>query len=164
YFRESLEIRQKLYPAAKFPDGHPDLATGLNNMGYVLEAVGQTELALKYHRQSLDMTRRLYPATRYPDGHPILVQSLNNLGTLSQARINSQQPLVYPRQSLKMQQQLVRRELAAASEEAALDRINAEPLMRDDYLSVTRAVRTPAADVARDIWQSRAMVTRLLEQ
>src|SRR5262245_66158019 len=30
--RQTLEMRQKLYPAAKYPDGHPDLALSLSNL------------------------------------------------------------------------------------------------------------------------------------
>jgi hypothetical protein len=46
YYRQSLEMRRKLYAAAKHPNGHPDLATSLNNLGAVLQAMGQAEQAL----------------------------------------------------------------------------------------------------------------------
>src|SRR5689334_17612780 len=43
--RTTLEIVQKLYPTSKYPDGHPDLATGLNNMGVMLHAAGSADEA-----------------------------------------------------------------------------------------------------------------------
>src|SRR4051812_42667337 len=40
-FRQSLKIRQQLFPRSKYPDGHPDLATSFTAMGFVLQSVGQ---------------------------------------------------------------------------------------------------------------------------
>src|SRR6202035_1578484 len=62
------EIRRKLYPSSKYPDGHADLAQSLNNLGFVLKAIGQADKALTFYQQGLDMTRQLYPASKYPDG------------------------------------------------------------------------------------------------
>ena len=33
---------KKLYPPEKYPDGHPDLATSLNNLGALLDARAST--------------------------------------------------------------------------------------------------------------------------
>ena len=84
-WRESLEIRQKLYPVSKYPGGHRDLAVSLNNLAAGLKATGRAEKALPFYEQGLAMTRTLYPESQYPAGHPDLVNSLNNLGaTLAQ--------------------------------------------------------------------------------
>ena len=40
-------------PASKYPDGHAQLATSLNNLGYLLQAMGQAEKALPFLEQSL---------------------------------------------------------------------------------------------------------------
>ena len=73
---------KRLYPADKYPDGHPDLATSLNNLGFLLQARGEYGKAEPFYRDALDMYKRLYPADKYPDGHPDLARSLNNLGIL----------------------------------------------------------------------------------
>jgi hypothetical protein len=75
--RQSLEIRQKLYPKAKYPDGHPDLALSLSNMGLVLLWSGSAEKALPFFEQALAMWRRLYPDAQltvyhYPERIPAL--------------------------------------------------------------------------------------------
>ena len=83
--RQSLEIYQKLYSAAKYPDGHADLAASLNDLGFALLAVGSVEKTLEYYEQSFAMRQKLYPAAKYPDGHGELAQSLNNLGAVRAA-------------------------------------------------------------------------------
>src|SRR5262249_28664024 len=79
---EALTMRRKLYPAERFPDGHPDLATSLNNMGFVLRSLGEPAKGLPYLEEALAMRRRLYPEGRFKDGHPDLASSLNNLGAV----------------------------------------------------------------------------------
>ena len=51
--QQALELFQKLYPATKFPDGHPDLATCLNNLGALLRAMGAFEKALGARESSV---------------------------------------------------------------------------------------------------------------
>ena len=50
---------QKLYPKERFPDGHPDLASSLNNMGIVLQSLGESGKALPYYEQALAMYQKL---------------------------------------------------------------------------------------------------------
>lgn len=70
---------RKLYPTARYPDGHPDLATGLNNLGGLLHDQGAYREAARRFREALEMNRTLYPARRYPNGHPKLALNLSNL-------------------------------------------------------------------------------------
>ena len=164
FARQSLEMTQKLYPAAKYPDGHPYLSHCLSILGVVLEGMGQLEQASPFYRQSLEMRQKLFPVAKYPDGHPYLADSLGRMGRMLLALSQPEPALGYLQRSLQMQQRLLRRELATASEEAAFDKITAAPLFRDAYLGITRTVKTsPEADYA-DLWPSRSMVTRLLEQ
>ena len=64
---QALEMRQRLYPKDKYPQGHPDLAASLNNLGFLLRAQGEYSQALGYHKQALEMAQRLYPKDKYPD-------------------------------------------------------------------------------------------------
>jgi CHAT domain-containing protein/tetratricopeptide (TPR) repeat protein len=94
--RQVLEINKRLYPADQFPDGHADLAFSLNNVGYILLALGAPDRALPYHQQALAMRRQLYPADRFPDGHPELASSLNNLAiTLQELGLAERAVLIY---------------------------------------------------------------------
>jgi tetratricopeptide (TPR) repeat protein len=77
---QALTLRQQLYPAARYPDGHPALAQSLSWLGLLLRAPGDYPKAQLYHERALAIYGQLYPAARYPDGHPDLAQSLNNLG------------------------------------------------------------------------------------
>jgi CHAT domain-containing protein/tetratricopeptide (TPR) repeat protein len=72
---------EALYPK----DGHPDLATTLNNFGLLLQAQGDYGGARGYHERALAMCEALYPKDRYPYGHPCLATSLRGLGSLLQA-------------------------------------------------------------------------------
>jgi CHAT domain-containing protein len=46
-------MRQKLYPKGRFPDGHPLLAAGLNNLGGLLKAQGEYARAEPFLRDAL---------------------------------------------------------------------------------------------------------------
>ena len=107
---QSLALTQKLYPKRTFPDGHRDLATRLNNLGYLLQARGELVKAESFYRDALTMRNRLYPATRYKDGHPELATSLNNLGFLLVAQGKYTKAEQYFRDALVMFQALYPKE------------------------------------------------------
>jgi tetratricopeptide (TPR) repeat protein/CHAT domain-containing protein len=108
--QEALETGRKLYTPERYPQGHPDLAKSLNNLGSLLQAQGEYGRALDYHRQALHMRRQLYPKGRFPDGHPDLAQSLSNLGTLLRDQGQYGQALDYLRQGLQINQRLYPKE------------------------------------------------------
>ena len=82
YEKTALDICKRLYPTDKYPDGHPDLAAHLDNMGGFLDDLGDYDLAKSFYREALAMRKKLYPVDKYPDGHYELARSLNNLGAL----------------------------------------------------------------------------------
>jgi CHAT domain-containing protein len=82
----SLQIRRRLYPADRYPDGHPDLAKSLSNLGFLYRNAGDLARAEAAAREALAVRRKLYPPGRYPGGHPQLAQSANTLGAILQAR------------------------------------------------------------------------------
>jgi tetratricopeptide (TPR) repeat protein len=108
--REVLEIRRKLYPARRYPQGHPDLARSLNNLGFMLWTQEEYGPALDYFRQALRMNQQLYPKERYPQGHEDLATSLYHLGALLQAQGQYDQALDSYRQALQMYQGLYPKE------------------------------------------------------
>jgi tetratricopeptide (TPR) repeat protein len=54
-FREALAIRQRLYPRESYPQGHPDLATSLNNLAALLHAQGDYARAEPLYREALQI-------------------------------------------------------------------------------------------------------------
>jgi CHAT domain-containing protein len=103
---EALTIRRRLYPQKDYPDGHPDLAGSLNNLGFSLGARGEYAKAEPLFRHALAMQQKLYPKARYPDGHPHLATSLNNLGILLQAQGEYARAEPFYRDALQMRQKL----------------------------------------------------------
>jgi CHAT domain-containing protein/Tfp pilus assembly protein PilF len=103
-------MRQKLYPKERFPDGHPELATSLNNLGGVVQALGQPAKALPHYEQALAMNKKLYPKKRFPKGHPELAHSLNNLGGVREALGQPAKALPHYEQALAMRQKLYPKE------------------------------------------------------
>jgi CHAT domain-containing protein/tetratricopeptide (TPR) repeat protein len=104
--KHSLQIRRRLYPPDRYPNGHADLAKSLNNLAYVHRAMGDLARAEAGFREALEVRRKLYPPTRYPDGHPDLAQALNALGVLLTDRgdLAAAEPL--QRQALAMRRKL----------------------------------------------------------
>jgi tetratricopeptide (TPR) repeat protein len=108
--QEALEVRRKLYPRERYPQGHPDLARSLNNLGFLLHARGEYDQALDYYRQALHMCQQLYPKQFYPRGHGNLANCLNNLGGLLQDQGEYGKALDYFREALAMYQRLYPKE------------------------------------------------------
>jgi CHAT domain-containing protein/tetratricopeptide (TPR) repeat protein len=102
----ALELRRKLYPPERFPDGRAELATSLNNMAAVRQALGEPAKALPSYEEALAMRRKLYPPARFPDGHPHLATSLNNIGTVLMALGEPAKALPHFEQALAMQKKL----------------------------------------------------------
>jgi CHAT domain-containing protein/Tfp pilus assembly protein PilF len=103
---QALTMRRRLYPKKEYPDGHPDLATNLNNLGFLLQAQGEYAQAEPFLRDALAIYQRLYPKDHYPDGHPDLAGSLNNLGFLLQERGEYAQAEPLYRDALAMSRKL----------------------------------------------------------
>jgi len=163
HVQNSLEMYQRLYPAAKFPQGHPELATSLNSLAHTLKALDQAEQALAFYKQALEMRQRLYPADKFPDGHPELALSLNNLGAMLQAQGQADQALTHFEQALKMSISHLEGQALTAPEAQALELLAAVPPARDAYLTLARQLGHDPAQTYRPLWQSRAVLTRLLQ-
>jgi CHAT domain-containing protein/tetratricopeptide (TPR) repeat protein len=87
-YEQILPLYQQLYPKDQFPQGHPDLALSLNNLGYLLKTQADYAGARNSLLQALAMHRALYPKEKYPRGEPTFTNTLNNLGTLLQNQGN----------------------------------------------------------------------------
>jgi tetratricopeptide (TPR) repeat protein len=78
--QEALAINRRLYPPARYPDGHANLAVSLKNLGVVLQHLGSLTAAEPCYREALAMCRKLYPPERFPKGHPLLATCLLDIG------------------------------------------------------------------------------------
>jgi tetratricopeptide (TPR) repeat protein len=58
----ALGLRRTIYPTAKYPEGHPDLAASLADLALVFDSQGRPTAAEPLAREALAMRRRLYPA------------------------------------------------------------------------------------------------------
>jgi CHAT domain-containing protein/tetratricopeptide (TPR) repeat protein len=103
---QSLAIRRRLYPPAKFADGHHDLANSLDNLAYELDSLGQPAKALPYCQQALAMRQKLYPLARFITGHRDIATSLDNMGRILVSLGHQAEALPYYEQALAMNQKL----------------------------------------------------------
>ncbi|MFV2065993.1 MAG: tetratricopeptide repeat protein, partial [Pirellulales bacterium] len=76
----ALDSRRKLYPSEKFPNGHPDIASSLNNLATLLLDNGNPAAALDFYQQHLKMIEGFYPRDKFLPGHPDLANALTNIG------------------------------------------------------------------------------------
>ncbi|MCI0461311.1 MAG: CHAT domain-containing protein, partial [Gemmataceae bacterium] len=106
YCRDALSMYEQLYPRDKYPQGHPDLAQSLDNLGSLLQEQGEYATAEGYYRDALSMCQQLYPKARYPQGHPSLARSLTSLGGVLWAQGEYVRAEPYCRNALVMLQQL----------------------------------------------------------
>jgi CHAT domain-containing protein/Tfp pilus assembly protein PilF len=164
HHQEALRIRQQLYTAERYPNGHPDLALSLNDLGVLASRQNQFEEALKYHEQALEMRRKLFPASKYPDGHADVADSLFNVGLIYLDLNRFREARTFFAEELAMRRRLTAREIALASEAEALAFVGTRPFSRDCYLTVTAQQPDLDAEVYRAIWDSKALLTRVLER
>jgi CHAT domain-containing protein len=99
-------MRQALYPRARYPDGHPDLAESLSTLGSLLSGRGEYDQAMSYLYQALRMCQELYPKEKYLQGHPHLAYSLSSLGISLAAQGDYAQAESFLRRALAMYQAL----------------------------------------------------------
>jgi len=84
-YDEALKICRKA-----LPEGHPEIATSLNNLAGLYESQGRSAEAEPLYDEALKICRKALP-----EGHPDIATSLNNLATLykSQGRSAEAEPL-----------------------------------------------------------------------
>jgi CHAT domain-containing protein/Tfp pilus assembly protein PilF len=99
-------MTERLYPKSQYPQGHPNLATILNELASLLKAQREYTQARSYFQKALEMRQRLYPKDKYPEGHPDLAQSLNNLADLLKAQGEYTQARSYFQKALEMYERL----------------------------------------------------------
>jgi CHAT domain-containing protein len=151
--QEALETYRKAYPREKHPNGHPDLASSLNNLGLLYLSAGEHAQAEPLYREALAMYRALYPKERYPNGHADLATSINNLGGLYRDTGDYARAELLDREALAMRRALYPKErfpnghpdLAASLNNLGLlhmdagEHAQAEPLLRE-ALAMRRAL------------------------
>jgi CHAT domain-containing protein len=103
---ENLKLVRQLFPADKYPQGHPELATALDALGSALHMGGQYAAALPYYQEALAMREAAYPKEKFPQGHPDLVTSLDGVGSILQLRGDLEGGYGYYRRMLEMCQTL----------------------------------------------------------
>ena len=134
-YESALGEVRRLYPKDEFPDGHTDLAGGLNNLGFILLLQGKFADSERYLLDALDMRKRLFKGD-----HPDLAVSMNVLGGCfrEQGKLADAEPLF--RGALEMNKRLFKgdhSELAGNMNNLALvlqaqgKLLDAEPLFRD---------------------------------
>jgi tetratricopeptide (TPR) repeat protein len=164
YYERALAMFQKLYPKERYRDGHPDLASSLNSLGILMLARGDYGRALDFHEQALAMFQKLYSEKRYPNGHPDLAVCLSNLGAVLHVCGDYGRALAYNERALAMQHRLGNSFIFSSAEAEALEFLNSLPRIRDGYLSVVAKGKASSSAVYARVWQSRALLTRLLQR
>jgi CHAT domain-containing protein len=162
-YREALDMNRALYPKVRYPGGHPNLASSTSNLGTLHVSAGEYGKAEPLLGEALEMYRALYPKAQYPDGHPELATSIINLGSLHQdaGEYGKAEPLF--REALAMFRAVLRRYADLAAEAESLNYAATQPRGRDALLSITRE-GAHAASVYDELWDARALLTRLQEQ
>ncbi len=102
-FNQSVIIAEQILELAPsvYQGDHPNIATSLNNLGYLYQSQGKLSQAEPLYQQALAMLQRLFE-----DDHPNVASSLNNLAELyrSQGKLSEAEPLC--QQALAMLQRL----------------------------------------------------------
>jgi CHAT domain-containing protein/tetratricopeptide (TPR) repeat protein len=155
-WRDALEMYRRLYPE----QDHPHLANGINNQACALADRGKYADAEKLLRDALEMNRRLYPE----QDHPGLARGLINLALVlhRQGKYTDAGPLYG--KALEMYTALAGAYAAQRADGDALTLVVTYPRPRDLFLSNARAMQADATTVYREVWASKAALTRVYER
>ena len=110
------------------------------------------------------MLEKLYPKDKYPDGHPHLALTLYNLGSLLHSRGSLEKAKGFHERALVMDRRQIRTLASWASEAETLDLAQSLLPHRDALLSVTFYLPNSDSAAYAQTWDSRAQVTRVLQQ
>jgi tetratricopeptide (TPR) repeat protein len=81
YFEESVQLYSEVYPKDRFPVGHPELASSLQNLAFVHSNLYQYEAAAENGQRAADMNKAL-AAAKIPVDRQGWATSLANLGEI----------------------------------------------------------------------------------
>jgi tetratricopeptide (TPR) repeat protein len=104
--KKMLDVLNRLYPAEDYPNGHKEIASVLNRLGYFHSQQGDIRQALAWWERALKMRQRLYPRKKFPDGHEDLLISLNRFGGALVDAGRVTEALVYQEQAVEMARRL----------------------------------------------------------
>ncbi|MFZ4575075.1 MAG: tetratricopeptide repeat protein [Phycisphaerales bacterium] len=96
--RQSLKLRREA-----LPPGHPDIATGLNNLALLLEGHGNLDEAEALYVESLAIRRAAFPS-----GHAKIATALNNLALLLHSRNRLTEAERFSRDALSIRRDALR--------------------------------------------------------
>ncbi len=155
-------MTEALYPRNRYPQGHPDLAGSLNNLGSLLGAQGDYGGAREYFERALAMREALYPKEGYPQGHPDLAGSLHSLGFLlgEDGQLTAAWPLL--QRAADMYQDEAELLQEASSEAESQDYLASLPGTIHRLLSVSCRLPDQAEATYARVWRYKAAVARSL--
>ena len=158
-------MRKKLYPADKYPNGHPNLARSLNNMGFLLEDQGDYGRTKPFYRDALVMLKKLYPADKYPNGHPDLASSFSNLGGLLLKRGEYGRAANALAKGAAMRDRWTATFAETGAEAEALNLAASQPRIRIGFLASTlHTARTDPSEQYPVLWQNKSALARGLQR
>jgi len=145
FSRRSLEMLNRLYPADRYPEGHPNLASGLLAAGSVLIELGDFTRATGYLHRGIAMMERVYGRTDHPLGHPSLALAYYESGYCWVCRgTDYPRAWYYLRRSMEMYQRLTAAYVSGASEAESLNYQASRPEYLELMLSIAHLM--PGAD------------------
>ena len=80
YYLRALAMRERLYPPARYPNGHTDLGVSYNGLAAFFQNRGDYAQAEAYSVRALAVLERLYPVEKFPDGHNTIAVVLQAAG------------------------------------------------------------------------------------
>jgi tetratricopeptide (TPR) repeat protein len=103
-YAEALELARQVCELARraLGDDHPETATSLGNLGYLLHEMGDLAAARPYTEQALEVRRRVLG-----EDHPATATSLNHLGLLLRARGDLAGARPYTEQALEIRRRVL---------------------------------------------------------
>lgn len=164
HYDEAVAMARRLYPVQKYAHGHPELAVTTQNLALLLEVTGDMKQARVLFEESLDCKRALFPKERYPFGHASLAGTLENTARHWHRTGDFVSAANLYRETVTMRGALAERFLTAAAEAEAIAYVQSQPMTRDHFLSLAADAPEQIADAYPFVWQTKALLTRILEQ
>lgn len=102
FLRRAVKLQRQAYPESRYPKGHPEVSSTLNDLSIALRVQGDLGAARKIAEEMLAIDRRLYSQRDNPLGQNKIALSLYNLGVIADLEGQLQSSRKFYEQSLKI--------------------------------------------------------------
>lgn len=162
HFELASKIQQRRYPKVLYPDGHPEVARALLDLGATQTSLEKHPDASDNLLKSMKIWETVYPAEDFPQGNSELASCLNALGIVSLLKGQFSQAVETFEREAKMRLNLAMTVFDGVSEAEALNFAAAHLAPPNELISVWQQSGKSDQELYFYVWKRRGKIHQTL--